>query len=110
MKDNIISCIKDKNGIYKHFGISEITASLYGSKLSEIIKVKVEISEDQSPVPPKHVPNQADYWAWVDSKGKLSTLIWPQWFLLNMCFPYGLKAEEERGGGKAYRVNILEID
>ena len=107
ISNDIISCVKDKNGTYKHFGISEITANIYGSKLSEIIKVKVEISEDQSP--PEYVPNQPDYWAWVE-KGKISSLIWSQWFLLNMCFSYGLKSAEEAGEGKAYRVNILEIE
>lgn len=105
---NIVTCVKDKDGIYRHFGIFEATLGIYGCKLSDIIKVRVEISEDQSSL--DYVPKQADYWAWVEADGKLSNLIWSQWFLLNMCFPYGIKSAEEHGEGKAYRVKITEIE
>lgn len=109
IENEIITCIRDSSGMYKHFNIHEKTLSLYGSyKNEDILNVRVRIHEDQSPADEKSI-SAPDYWAWVDSKGKISSLIWAQYFLLNMCFPYGLKAEEERGAGKAYRVTITEI-
>ena len=34
-------------------------------------------------------------------------MIYAQRFLLDMCFPYGIKATEEKGQGKAYRLEIV---
>lgn len=105
----IHTAVIGSKGEYKHFGISELTASLYGDKVEDIIEVEVSIDEDQTvPPSPQNDPkaNEPDYWAWWDADKKRFGLIFGKHFLLNMCFPYGMKSEEERGRGKAYRVNV----
>ena len=74
--------------------------------------MEVSIAEDQTiPPAPQNDPkvNEPDYWGWWDAEDKKFTLIWPKHFLLEMCFPYGTKAEEERGKGKIYRVNVKTV-
>lgn len=94
--------------IFEHFGIHPKTASLYGRQAAEIIEVEVSISDNQEK-PKSGKMEAADYWGWWDYKRNEFSLIWPQYFLLNMCFPYGMVPQEERGDGKAYRVNVIEI-
>jgi hypothetical protein len=36
-------------------------------------------------------------------------MIQPKRFMLDMCFPCGIKAAEEARDGKAYRLNIKQI-
>jgi len=88
---------------YHHFGIYPATASLYGDKIEDIEEVTLTVSDDQSPDNSMDV----DYWGWYDNKkGEFTNMIYPKYFLLNMCFPYGIKATEETGQGKAYRLEI----
>lgn len=99
-----------KDGIYQHFGIHPKTASLYGNKASDIVEVTMRVSEDQEV--PKHLtgpkaPANPDYWGWFDSEDGEFTFIWNAYFLLDMCFTYGMKAEEKRGRGKAYRLEVV---
>ena len=53
-------------------------------------------------------PDSDSYWAWKDLDGKISMIyyILPA---LNICFPYGSRAEEVAGHGKVIRVDIEEI-
>jgi len=110
MKDKIfkVNAVLGEKG-YKHFGIHPCTCSLYGSKEEDIIELGVEIAEDQS-LPDKDTgTEEADYWAWLpEGKDGFSLMVYPQYFLLNMCFPYGIKSSEEAGHGKAYRINIIK--
>jgi hypothetical protein len=100
---------KSENGNYFHnFGIRPMIASLYGCKPEDIINVKCTISIDQSTE--KH--NAPDYWGWYDLKEKCwstGSLIQPSFVQFKMCFIYGYESEEERGKGKAYRLDIEEI-
>lgn len=99
-------------GVYRHFGVNEKNACLYGDNVEDILKVEVSVAKDQTiPPPPQKDPkvNEADYWAWWDNDQKRFSLIFGKHFLLNMCFPYGMELEEERGKGKAYRVNVKLI-
>ena len=96
---------------YRHFGIHPKTASLYGHSASEIVEVTMRLSEDQEV--PKHLtgpkaPPNPDYWGWFDNEDGSFTFIWSAYFLLEMCFTYGMKAEENRGRGKAYRLEVVE--
>lgn len=97
---------------FNHFGITPMSASLYGDKIEDIVQVEIEIAKNQKR--PTHQEQRdsagADYWGWFDNEEKKFTLIWAQLFLLDMCFPYGLKAEEERDRGKAYRLNVKQVD
>ena len=98
---------------YKDFGIHKVVASLYGKDPMDIVEVEFVISSNQTPVEKNSVQknDKPDYWVWICKEGDIAQrMIWPQYFLLNMCFPYGIKAEEERGNGKAFRVELVELD
>jgi len=104
-----MSAAKDEKDNYRHFGIHKMTASLYGDKVEDIIKVKFEIHNDQSLPNEKEKYAEPDYWGWIDTgKDEFSMMIYQQRFLLNMCFPAGIKGSEEAGHGKAYRLRILD--
>jgi len=112
VKSEIHTAVINKQGVYNHFGITPTNACLYGDKVEDIIKVEVFIAEDQTlPPEPQNDPkiNEPDYWAWYDAEDKRFSLIFSKYFLLNMCFPYGMPLEEEKGKGKAYRVNVKTI-
>lgn len=90
---------------YQHFGIHPITANLYGNRVDEIVNLTMVISNDQT-VPVHDTSMVADYWGYYDYDDKRFSLIYPKHFLLNMCFPNGIKACEDAGQGKAYRLEI----
>ncbi|KKN69147.1 hypothetical protein LCGC14_0444360 [marine sediment metagenome] len=49
---------------------------------------------------------EGDYWAWWDNKTEAFVHCWPSEVQLNMCFPYGPKAEEDRDRGNKLRVSV----
>jgi hypothetical protein len=51
-----------------------------------------------------------DYYGWQDTGAEDYVMIYPELFLLEMCFPYGSKAEVERGEGRVVRLNITEVE
>ena len=100
--------------VYRHFGIHPNTVSVYGDKVEDIVVVVMKISEDQSIPEPNSKPDKPDYWVWYDedtilTKRGFSNMLYAQRFLLNMCFPAGIKGSEDAGRGKAYRVEIVEV-
>lgn len=103
-----------KNEMYQHFGIHPVTCSLYGHSSEEIVDIEILIAQNQ--VRDKEVERgqmkskEADYWGWFDSKKKVFTMIYPQYFLLDMCFPSGIKSTEEFGEGKAYRLIVSKLE
>jgi hypothetical protein len=48
-----------------------------------------------------------EYWGWFDNEKQDWTFIFPNYWQLYMCFPYGLSKHEEHGDGKAYRLNLI---
>lgn len=111
IKPAIVSAIFNGK-CFAHFGVNKHNACLYGDKLEDILQVEVTIADDQTKPPaPQNDPNvnEPDYWAWWDERDQRFSLIWSKYFLLNMCFPYGMEIEEKAGKGKAYRVHVKEI-
>ncbi len=49
------------------------------------------------------------YWAWWSEKDQEFMFVYPFKGLVEMCFPYGSKCEEERGRGKLMNV-VVERD
>lgn len=100
------------NGEYfEDFCISERSASVYGHKPEDIVKVKVTEVENQ--IRPSTPSNRKvrEYWAWWCTRDgnpdhSKFDLIYHAYLLLEMCFPYGIEAEEVRNKGKAYRVRV----
>lgn len=98
------TCVKcEYSNYYIHFGINKKVASIYGNKSEDILEVKMCISENQSP-PNK---NEQEYWGWYDFEKKEFTMIYPNYLLLFICFPYGIDIEERNNRGKAYRLEII---
>lgn len=95
---------------YEHFGIHEKTANIYGNKPEDIVELEMVISKNQTrPVHKTGSFEEADYWAWLEEGKTDYYSIYPQYFLLNMCFPNGIKVCEDIGQGKAMRVEIKNI-
>lgn len=96
------------NKSYNHFGIHPKLASLYGDKPEDIETLKMRVSENQTIPEINGKYEEADYWGWYNNEDKKFDLVYAQYFLLNMCFPYGMEAQEKRGDGKAYRLEIIK--
>jgi hypothetical protein len=105
----ITATLNERGDFYQHFGIHPKLASVYGDKPEDIVEIKFKISDDQS-IPPNDQSMNPDYWGWYDNNSKkFSMMIYAKRFLLEMCFPYGIKASEDKGHGKAYRLEILNV-
>ena len=50
------------------------------------------------------------YWGWqyAGKESELPEMVWPEGFMLRMCFPYGFEIEEKRGKGRHVRLNIVK--
>ena len=90
-------------GHYIHMGITEKSAFLYGCNESEIENITFEVSENQS----EPIKNAIEYWGWFDNNKNDWTFIYPNYWQLYMCFPYGIPAHEKGGDGKAYRLTLI---
>lgn len=103
-----VSAVK-KAKHYAYFHITSQNALLYGSTVDEIIKVKLRIAKDQT-VPKEQLKDlpDVDYWGWFDFESDSITLIFQQYFMLDVCFANGIKAAEDAGKGKAYRLEVIE--
>lgn len=111
MKIRVTATLSPQYQRYDDFGISPITASLYGHNKSDIVIVELETTELQT-VPSfaeEQVRDKNDgiYWGWFDGRSGSVDLVYPAYFLLNMCFPSGIKAIQDRGDGIAYRFTAL---
>ena len=56
----------------------------------------------------KTTDTENSYWAWSNEYDDIS-MIYPVFLLLDMCFPYSVKAEEDAGNGKIIRVTVKRI-
>ena len=109
MKDSIINKTGVWNGdYYHHIGIHSATAAIYGDKVEDIEEISFKVSNDQEIREFDKNDKTPDYWGWYDKiDQEFSNMIYPQRFLLNMCFPSGIEASEDAGQGKAYRLEII---
>ena len=96
--------VLSNRGYYENIGITENSAILYGRDASQIEHITFEVSEDQS----EGNPQTMEYWGWFDNKEQDWTLIFPTYYQLCVCFPYELSELEERGYGKACRLNLVK--
>lgn len=53
-------------------------------------------------------PKEDSYYGWSDTYDKIC-LVYPEFFLTDMCFPYSAKTEAAAGRGRIIRVDIKEI-
>jgi hypothetical protein len=110
----LLAVVDKRNGYLKHFGIHVKMKSIYGVRDEQIVRARMRASENQvrDPKLKENDPSKADYWGWYDTETQAfsTSLIWAAYFLLNMCFTYGIKASEEKGQGKAYRLEIVSTE
>ena len=50
------------------------------------------------------------FWAWWDAERSAHYMVFPEQMLLETCFTYGSKAEEDRRRGKVVRVRVERIE
>lgn len=100
--------LNERGDFYQHFDIHPKLASIYGDKPEDIVGIIMKISDNQE-IPPHDKSMNVDYWGWYDNRTEKFSMIYAKHFLLEMCFPYGIKASEEKEQGKAYRLEIITI-
>jgi len=104
IKGTIMYCHKDpysdnRSGFfYDDISLTSETTRSYNYKKS-ILKVLVRKAEDDE---------STEYNGWWDFKENKFTMVHHS-KVINICFPYGYKAEEEAGHGKLYKVIIEDI-
>ncbi len=87
---------------------AELTSSGYRHVYPSIAAVRA-----CSPKGPVHIvtvtvdEERGDQFAWLKTNGEIS-MIWPKRMLLDMCFTYGMEAEEKRGRGRCVRVSVTK--
>jgi hypothetical protein len=91
---------------YHHFGITEVSASLYGDKQEDIVNLSLHISDDQT-----INPKATEYWGFYDYAYERFSLIYPAWCLLDICFPGGIKgAEYYHHSGFAAKLDVKLLE
>jgi len=108
LKNNTFFALKDSNEKgthYKNFYSNIKGTQMCMGKSEPIFKIEVKISENQE----KDV-DPIEYWGWIDNEDNYISLIYPQYFLLSMCFPYGIEATEKKGQGKAIKLKLTKIE
>lgn len=99
----ILYCTESKNakgGKYLNYFYPNTVAVRFCGEGNPIYKVEVKEGKEQ----------QVGYWAWWDEKDKEFCHVYSAKFLVEMCFPYGTKIEEERGNGKLVPVDITILE
>ena len=82
--------------------------NIYPSTMPVRMCVKLDEPIYEIEVTETNKPTDESYYAWKNLEGAIS-MIYYGIFILNICFPYGYRSEEEAGYGKVIRVNIEEI-
>lgn len=96
---------KDGKPYMFHFYRNALAVKMCMGKPNEFptLKVEVTLSDDFDQTPGK-------YWGWWDIERQEWCFVFPSRFQVDMCFPYGAKAEEDRGRGKLLPVNIKILE
>lgn len=96
----------DKQRMYDNSG--EYFANFYPSKLQ--VQMCRSHNNQNAPMLKARVSEGKDipgsYWAWWGIERQAFTMVFRRKFIVEMCFPYGTKVEEERGRGKLLPVDI----
>jgi len=99
----IMYCVKDKDK-EGNFYYNDI----YPSKLQVRMCISGDIDIYIVSVVEANIDDNTPYWGWIDNTGMIS-MIFRDFVLLQVCFPYGIDAAEKAGQGKRTKVSIVEI-
>lgn len=92
---------------FTRIGLDPTHAKIFGvNDTDEIYRLTFDIHEDQS----EPDWNTIDYWGWLDFSDMEYKMIFPNYKLFHVCFPYGVKAIEASGRGKSYRLKLVSAD
>lgn len=89
----------DDEGLYTNLG-ARPWVELHGLRLP-IVLVDVRLVADDDPA--------ATHWGWLETGADGPTMIWPSHAQFSVCFPYGYRAEEEAGKGRAVRLAVTRV-
>lgn len=93
---------QDGKTYYMHIFSDPRSVKEYMLKPESIYKIDVrEAAETERSVTP--------YFGFLNNDGEIEN-IYPTFGLFDMCYPYGVRAEENRGRGKIIKVIITEIE
>jgi hypothetical protein len=107
----ITASLCERRDCFKHFGINVRFLDIYGVKKETLRKITLKIHEDQSKDNDLFKNNDIeDYWGYFSFEENKFIFIYQKYFLLNMCFPCGIEPMEDKQYGKAYRLEIVNVD
>lgn len=91
---------RDERGqtVWKHFAAHPKSTRLYDDTLP-VHEVAVE----------ECVEEPGCYFAWWDAATERFDFVYPERGMTEMCFPYGTKAESERGRGQLLPVRVIDL-
>jgi hypothetical protein len=94
-------------GAYFHACPREWWTRLNGLEDCPVVRIRLRERREDDPLPVER--SEPDHHGWLPTGGEEYRLIWPSRVQVDMCFPYGAKAEEERGAGRLVRFVATEI-
>ncbi len=102
--------IKQENDFgtfFNRIGLEPNHKKMFGVKdTDEIYRLTFDIHEDQS----EPDWNAIEYWGWLDFSDMEYKMVFPNYKLFHVCFPYGVKAAEDSGKGKSYRLKLVSAN
>lgn len=97
----------DDGTFFTRIGLEPTHAKMFGvNDTDEIYRLTFDIHEDQS----EPDWNAIEYWGWLDFNDMEYKMIFPNYKLFHVCFPYGVKASEDSGKGKSYRLKLVSAN
>ena len=108
MKETILFCGKLDDGAFFHFYLHTDLVKMCGH--DEVFRVKVTEVELIPNVSEQLDKSAEGYFGWWDDEKQEFQFVAPNLHCVEICFPYGSKAEAERGRGNVYRVNVEVLE
>ena len=90
---------KKNNGDFHDIFLTKFQVEMCGAGTIYVIKVRGTTKDEQS-----------NYWGWVDLESRVLCLIFPEFFLLEMCFPDGIQHDIDRGDGLPVNLVVELVD
>ena len=108
MKETILYCGKLGSGDFFHFYAHPDLVRMCG--YDEVFKTCVTEAGVVEDVHAEMKDMWGGYYAWWDEERREFQFIAPHLHAVEICFPYGSKAEVEKGAGNVYRVKVEVLD
>lgn len=104
--------LREESGLYSHIyrSVGCVKMCCRADEVSNIVQLTVVEHHDQTQPAFEEARRlkEADYWGFKYESKDHFEMIQSSLIFLDICFTYGLKAAEDKGNGKAYRLLISE--